>query len=143
LSDVFTVVCPITPSAEPRLNQPTAPHPPTHPPTHCTASIHNPLPPSPGWSLDFQTGRLFINPNARSAAAAALVRGGQLNAPARQVLANYDVPIIGGYDYSVPLSIAHPAMRGTKGLDCLHYCSYGLPEVRVGVRVCGCGCGCV
>ncbi len=92
------------------------------------------LPAPKGWSLEYDTGRLYIQPNARSAAASALVRGGTLNAPAREILSSYEVPVIGGYDYSVPLSIAHPAMRGTTALDCLHYCSHGLPEVGLGGR---------
>ena len=35
-----------------------------------------------------------------------------------------------GFDYSVPLFSSHAGMRGTTELDCLHYCSFGLPEVR-------------
>jgi hypothetical protein len=76
------------------------------------------------------TGQLFVQPNARSAGAQALVTGGVLNSVAREVLPRYDVPIMGGFAYSVPLHMAHPALRGTAALDCLHYCSYGLPEVR-------------
>jgi hypothetical protein len=81
--------------------------------------------------MDYMTGQLYVQPNARSAGAQALVRGGLLNSVAREVLPQYDVPIMGGFSYSVPLHIAHPEMRGTSALDCLHYCSFGLPEILI------------
>ncbi|KAI8468653.1 MAG: hypothetical protein J3K34DRAFT_426509 [Monoraphidium minutum] len=86
-------------------------------------------PPPQGWGLDYRRGEIFIQPNARSASAQAIVRGGSLNAPAREILAKYNVPLIGGYALSVPLAASHPGTRGTSALDCLHFCSFGLPEL--------------
>jgi hypothetical protein len=83
----------------------------------------------PGYGLDYANGTLFVQPNVRSDAVAALVRGGPVNAPAREILPSYGVPIIGGHSFSVPLHVAHPAMRGSSELDCLHYCQLGVPEV--------------
>jgi hypothetical protein len=98
----------------------------------CTASMDASLPPPPpaGWGLDYGRGRLYIQPLARSAAVQSLVSGGPLNAPARTILSGkYAMPVIGGFAYSVPLHGSHPGLRGTPALDCLHYCSHGLPEV--------------
>ncbi|KAI8471062.1 MAG: hypothetical protein J3K34DRAFT_458522 [Monoraphidium minutum] len=82
-----------------------------------------------GWGLDYGEGKLFVQPNTRSDAVALLARGGLLNAPARDILGRYGLPVLGGFAYSVPLHVAHPALRGTSELDCLHYCSFGLPEL--------------
>jgi hypothetical protein len=84
----------------------------------------------PGWSFDYGSGELVVDANKRSAAAALIARGGAINAPAREVLTRYGMPYMGGYSYSVPLHAGHVAMRGVPSLDCLHYCSFGLPEVR-------------
>jgi hypothetical protein len=88
--------------------------------------------PRPGWSYDGAQGRVLVDADVsetRTAAAALLARGGHLNAPAHELLPNYGLPIMGGFAYSVPLHKTHITMRGVPDLDCLHYCSYGVPEV--------------
>ncbi|KAI8471060.1 MAG: hypothetical protein J3K34DRAFT_520821 [Monoraphidium minutum] len=89
------------------------------------------LPAATGWGFDNVNGRLTLSENARSTRAALLARGGTLNAAARESLPAYGVPIMKGYDYSVPLHAAHVGLRGSKELDCLHYCHQGLPEILV------------
>jgi len=90
---------------------------------------HHPYTTSTGWGLDYNTGKLFVQPNARSDSVAMMARGGSLNANSREILERYGMPMMGGFDYSVPLHVQHPAMRGTSDLDCIHYCHFGLPEV--------------
>lgn len=84
----------------------------------------------PGDLLDYATGALDID-NKRSAAAALAARGGAVNAPARDILSNFGVPILPGYSISLPLNGNHVMLRGTSDLDCLHYCSFGYSEIMI------------
>jgi hypothetical protein len=87
------------------------------------------LPALAGWTYDAASGKLGVASDAKSDRVALLARGGELNAPAREVFPGYGIPVMGGYDPSVPLHAAHIGTRGVKELDCLHYCSAGLPEI--------------
>ncbi|GBF96537.1 hypothetical protein Rsub_09120 [Raphidocelis subcapitata] len=100
------------------------------PMTHDKDTLTKTCRPAPaGWTYDAANGRLQVAEAARSAAGALLARGGGINAPAHEILGRYGVPIMGGFAYSVPLHSAHIGLRGVSELDCLHYCSYGLPEI--------------
>jgi hypothetical protein len=84
--------------------------------------------------LNYTSGELFVNANARSAAAALMARGGVLNAPARDILSQYGLPVLGGYAYSVPLHVAHPATRATSELGGCLDLIWRVHKPRVGGR---------
>eukprot|EP00775_Hariotina_reticulata_P012020 gene12020-12165_t len=45
-----------------------------------------------------------------------------------QFLDRYNIPVVPGFNASVPLSEAHLGTRMTKDLDCVHYCQPGIPQ---------------
>ena len=87
--------------------------------------------PPGGWSFDDAAGEVVVADPAASNFAATAARGGALGAAAREVLAPFGVPVMGGFGYSVPLHRGHVHFRGVTDLDCIHYAHRGLPELLV------------
>jgi hypothetical protein len=85
----------------------------------------------PGWLFDYATGTLAVDPSKRSAFAAATVRGGVVNAPARDILPRFGIPILPTYAASIPLHENHDMMQGTTSVDCIHYCAPGMGEITI------------
>jgi hypothetical protein len=80
-----------------------------------------------------KTGSLSAKPTARSSSVDSILSGTRLNKDMRSGLAGSSIPIIGAlsYNMSVAMYQQHVGMRMSSELDCLHYCSPGLPQVRV------------
>jgi hypothetical protein len=93
------------------------------------------LPAPPGWTFDAANAQITVTDAAAPERTALLGRGGFLNVNGHDILPNYGLPVMGGFAYSVPLHQAHIGTRGSVELDCLHYCSFGLPEVSLGCFV--------
>ncbi|KIZ01069.1 hypothetical protein MNEG_6896, partial [Monoraphidium neglectum] len=89
----------------------------------------------PGWLFDYATGTLAVDPSKRSAFAAATVRGGVVNAPARDILPRFGIPILPTYAASIPLHENHDMMQGTTSVDCIHYCAPGMGGANMRITV--------
>lgn len=81
-----------------------------------------------GYSYQPWNGQLAVDPAARITVSG-WQSGANLNTAARAILTKHNLPVIAAFNISVPLADNHIERNMNPELDCLHYCSPGVPEV--------------
>lgn len=84
-----------------------------------------------GYEFQRETGHIVLSPAAQADKTMQWTNGVTMNKVAHETLPKHSIPIIPAFNISAPLVDNHVGLRNSPSLDCLHYCSPGVPEVIV------------